>query len=591
MKVLGLSTMGNSAASITVNGKVIAAIEEERLTRIKNDGGFPYKSIESCLNIANFNLAEIDEIAIYWKPWNFIGRVSAVLRGLVTDPKNAKFRVKQSSQAILGVKALDNYPELRGSWLDLFKIKAILISKFGEFSAKIRFYDHHDCHAASIYYLTNFDRAICLTYDGGGESDSTVIYAINNGKFEKLKTIAWPNSLGHFYSSFTGFLGFRMLEGEYKMMGLAPYGNPRFKDIILEKILNKREDGNYHLNTKILNYHAALNGNFSSELVHLFGESRKATDEFNDHHKDIAASVQAAYEEILLHMLSWAKSKKPTYENLCIAGGCGLNVTANGKIVKNNIFNKVLIPPAPHDAGAAIGASFLAESLSGLSRDKLLMPTPYLGKSYQDGEIIKAFEDMGLQPPLRFKEDELIEIISEALTRHEVVAWFQGGSEFGPRALGARSFLADPRDESIREVLNTKIKKRELFRPFAPSCKKEVANDYFELDQESPYMNIVARVRADKQEIIPAVTHTDGTARVHTVDRDVNPLYWKLIDAFEKKTGVGVLLNTSLNIQEPIVENPTQAINCFLRSSVDWLAIGPYLCDSKWRNQVASRPS
>lgn len=578
--------MGNSSSSITVDGKVVAAIEEERLTRIKNDGRFPYESIKMCLDISGLNLKDIDEIAVYWKPWNFMGRVNAVLLGLITDPKNAKFRVKRSIQAVFGINKPDNYPELHGSWLDLFKIRSLLVSEFGKFSAKIRFYDHHDCHAASIYYITDFNKAICLTYDGGGESNSTVIYAINNGKFEKLKEISWPNSLGHYYSSFTGFLGFKMLEGEYKMMGLAPYGEPIFKDIILEKILLKEGDGGYLLNTKILNYHAALNGEFSPELIDLMGEARNHNEEFSDHHRNIAASVQAAYEEILLYMLSWAKSKEPTYENLCIAGGCGLNVTANGKIVKNKIFSKVLIPPAPHDAGASIGACFLAESLSGSPRSALSMPTPYLGKSYKESEIEKIFHDMNLPKPSYFSEDDLIDTVSDALANNNVVSWFQGASEFGPRALGARSFLANPGNDSIREILNNKIKKRELFRPFAPSCKKEVATEYFDLHQDSPYMNIVARVRPDKQKIIPAVTHTDGTARVHTVDRDTNPLFWKLINAFEKKTGIGVLLNTSFNIQEPIVENPSQAIDCFLRSSVDILAIGPYLCDSEWRKKV-----
>lgn len=587
MKILGLSTMGNSSAVITIDGNVVAAIEEERLTRIKNDGGFPHHAIKTCLHIAGLNFSDLDEIAVYWQPWRFMIRGIAVLSGAITDPKNIKFRAKRSVEILGGKKdRADDYPELRGSWIDLFKIKSILKKEHGSFSAAVKYYDHHDCHAASIYHLTNFERAICLTYDGGGESDSTVIYAVENGQLERLKTISWPNSLGHFYSSFTGFLGFRMLEGEYKMMGLAPYGKPKFKDIILKDILQKKPNGEYQLNTRLLNYHAALQGEFSSKLKSLLGEPRKPSDKFTDRHHDIAASAQSAFEEILLHMLAWAQSKKPDFKNLCIAGGCGLNVTANGKIIKNELFNKVLIPPAPHDAGSAIGAAFLAESSSGDLNHKLSMSTPYLGRSYKEDEIISAFKQRGLPLPSKFDEKELLEILSSALSRNEVVAWFQGASEFGPRALGNRSFLADPRDDSIREILNTKIKKRELFRPFAPSCKLEVAKNFFEIDQESPYMNIVANVRMDKRDIIPAVTHIDGTARVHTVDQKTNPLYWKLIDAFEKKTGVGVILNTSFNIQEPIVENPKQAIDCFLRSSVEWLAIGSYLCDVKWRKKV-----
>jgi len=587
MNILGLSTMGASSAAITINGEVVAAIEEERSTRLKNDGGFPHEAIRICLEVAGLRMSDLDEIAIYWQPWRVFGRGKGVLSSLVTNPRSAQFRLKKVFDTFKDSET-QSYPELRGSWMDLFKVKSVLQSEHGPFTASIRYFDHHDCHAASIYYLTNFSRAICLSYDGGGESHSTVLYAVENGRFERLKAIPWPNSLGHFYSAFTGFLGFRMLEGEYKMMGLAPYGEPRFKDVILEKIIRKKSDGEYQLNTRILDYHAALHGVFSPELRNLFGESRDPSGEFSEVHRDIAASVQAAYEEVLYHILEWAKSKRPEYENLCIAGGCGLNVTANGKIVGGGLFSKVLIPPAPHDAGAAVGAAFLANSSNGYPREALSMPHPYLGRAYSDTEIVAAFEEKGFPVPQRYEEEDLLEVIASALARGEVAAWFQGASEFGPRALGNRSFLADPRYDSVREVLNQKIKKRELFRPFAPSCKLEVASDYFEIDQESPYMNIVAEVRDDKRTVIPAVTHVDNTARVHTVDRETNPLYWKLLDAFEQKTGVGVLLNTSFNIQEPIVESPAHAIDCFLRSSVEWLVVGSYVCDSTWRAKVTS---
>ena len=582
--------MGGSAASITIDGRVVAAIEEERLTRIKNDGGFPIQSITACLDIADMKFSELDMVAVYWKPWRIFARGKAVLIDLFADPKSARVRLSRSLEAMRGKRCEDDsYPELRGSWMDLFRLKHILVREYGSFKAVIKYFDHHLCHAASIYYLSDFDRTICLSYDGGGESDSTVIYAIENGCFEQLKTISWPNSLGHFYSGFTGFLGFRMLEGEYKMMGLAPYGTPRFKAEILHKILVKRPRGEYKLNTRIMNYHTALKGEFTSALKEIVGEPRAQDGDFTDLHRDIAASVQAAYEEILLHMVSWAKEERPKYDKLCIAGGCGLNVTANGRIIEKKIYAKVLIPPAPHDAGCAVGAAFLAETQFGNSSEDLCMHHPYLGRAYKNTEIVEAFKERGLPVPELFDEEELIEKIATALTQSQVVAWFQGGSEFGPRALGNRSFLADPRNDSIREIINKKIKKRELFRPFAPSCKIEVANDYFEIEQESPYMNIVAVVRPEKRDVIPAVTHVDETARVHTVDRNVNPLYWNLIDAFHKKTGVGVLLNTSFNIQEPIVESPAQAIDCFLRSSVDCMAIGNYICDSRWRKLAANK--
>lgn len=587
MKILGLATMGASSACIVVDGEVIAAVEEERLTRLKNDGGFPFEAIQMCLDSANITMEDIDQIAVYWKPWRIIDRGIAVVKTFVKNPKNMFYMLKRILQSIFGLYQDSNkYPELRGSWLDLFRIKSKLRKKYGYFSASIRFYDHHDTHAASIFHLSNFEDAICLTYDGGGETASTIVHAFSKGMPERLLEIDWPNSLGHYYSAFTGFLGFRMLEGEYKMMGLAPYGEPVYKDKILENILLKYPNGGYKIDTSVLNYHSALSGIFSDKMEELFGPARHEGDEFNQYHRDLACSVQAAYEEVLLHILSWAKAQKPECDNLCIAGGCALNVTANGKVVSEGLFSNILIPPAPHDAGCAIGAAWLAELEIGTAANKLVMKSPYLGREYSPVDIEKAFGEMGLPVPELFNEEDLIERSAKALASSEILAWFQGGSEFGPRALGNRSFLADPRNDSIREVLNAKIKKRELFRPFAPSCKSEVASDFFIMDHESPYMNIVAAVREDKRNIIPAVTHIDGTARVHTVTQSSNPLYWRLLNAFETKTGVGVLLNTSLNIQEPIVESPNQAISCFLRSSVDWLVIGPYMCGDDWRERV-----
>ena len=579
--------MGASSACIVIDGVVVAAVEEERLTRLKNDGGFPFEAIRMCLDSAEMSMEDLDQIAVYWKPWKIVDRGLAVFKSLIVNPRSVLFMLKRLLQSLFGLyQDRDRYPELRGSWLDLFRIKSKLRDEFGDFSATIRFYDHHDTHAASIFYLSNFDNAICLTYDGGGETSSTIVHAFTKGIPERLLEIGWPNSLGHYYSAFTGFLGFRMLEGEYKMMGLAPYGKPVYKDKILENILLKSSGGKYKLNTSVLNYHSALGGVFSNKLEELFGPARHKDEEFNQRHRDLACSVQAAYEEVLLHILTWAKSRKPEYENLCIAGGCALNVTANGKVVTEGLFTNIVIPPAPHDAGCAIGAAWLSELEIGTPADKLIMQSPYLGRDYSKIDIERAFVEMGLSVPEMFNEDELIERSVAALASSEILAWFQGGSEFGPRALGNRSFLADPRNDSIREVLNSKIKKRELFRPFAPSCKSESAREFFIMDHESPYMNIVATVREDKRNIIPAVTHIDGTARVHTVTQSSNPLYWRLLDAFENKTGVGVLLNTSLNIQEPIVESPTQAISCFLRSSVDWLVIGPYMCGDDWRKRI-----
>jgi len=587
VKILGLTTMGSSSASLVIDGVVVVAIEEERLTRLKNDGGFPYKSIEYCLNAANLNIQDIEIIAVYWQPWRIHGRIYQMLKNALKDPKNIINNFSRGIEAVFGKneKGLNSYPELRGSWIDLFRVKSLIKRKFGSFNANVKYYDHHKCHVSSIYHIADFEDSICLSYDGGGETESTVVYAIENGSFEKIMSVNWPNSLGHFYSAFTGFLGFRMLEGEYKMMGLSPYGTPRFKNIILDNILIKMPNGGYFLDTQILNYHSALKGVFSESIKNILGEPRNPEDAFTSHHEDVAASVQAAYEDILMHILSWVRKQKPNINNLCIAGGCGLNVSANGKIIMNNIFNKVTIPPAPHDAGCSIGAAFLAEK-EVKPDNTLSMPSPYLGASYTNSQIVKAFEKKGLPTPEYYEKKSLMIEVVSVLTNGGVVAWFQGGSEFGPRALGNRSFIADPRFDKIREVINQKIKKRELFRPFAPSCKEEVMGDFFDLTQNSPYMNVVAKVHEDKKLIIPAVTHVDGTARVHTVSKEANPLYWELLDNFESKTGVGVLLNTSFNIQEPIVESPEHAIDCFLRSSVDCLAIGSFICNEDWRKKV-----
>jgi len=580
MRILGLATMGASAAAIVENGHVVAAIEEERLTRLKNDGGFPHRAIDCVLQSAGVTLSDIDAVAVYWQPWRIWGRAAAVAGDMLLHPIRAGARVRRVAQLFsprLAGRGSADYPELRGSWLDLVRIRRLLQRHAGSFQGDVCYIDHHESHAMSVCPISGWDRGLCLSYDGGGEEHSTVVFAWEHGRLRRLKAIRWPNSLGHFYSAMTGFLGFRMLEGEYKMMGLAPYGQPRFKEIMLAQALRRSPAGGYRLNRSLIDYHAALEGRFPAGLVRLLGPARKPTDEFTDHHRDVAASVQAVFEEIMLDVVVWAKQQRPEFDRLCITGGCGLNVTANGRLIRDGLFTSILVPPAPHDAGCAVGAA-VSESLARNPSLTVRMPTPYLGRAYSPAEIIDVFRRRGLTPPEPLGETELVNQTADALARSEVVAWFQGGSEFGPRALGNRSFLADPRHDGIREILNAKIKKRELFRPFAPSCKEEVAETFFEMNQPSPYMNIVARVRADKHAVIPAVTHVDGTARVHTVSRGVNPLYWQLLDAFEKRTGIGVLLNTSFNIQEPIVESPEDAIDCFLRSSVDWLAIGPFLC-------------
>ncbi len=586
MIVLGLATMGTSAAALIRDGEVVAAIEEERLTRIKNDGAFPRHAIAECLRLGGVTLAEVDAVAVYWRRWNLGARIRGTL-GKAASSREARASIARRARASLRGGLSAEAPEAGGRWSDLFRIRRILTEGFGPFGGEVAFYDHHLTHQLYGEAVRGWTDCLSLSYDGGGEADSTVLSLVRGGRRTDLKRIRWPNSLGHFYSAFTGYLGFRMLEGEYKMMGLAPYGEPRLRDALLARALRLEADGGYRLDTALCDYHRALEGDFPEALADLVGPRRGPDEAPSEQHLALAASVQAAFEAAQQHLLSWAKAQCPDVTRLAISGGCALNVTANGRVLQAGLFDEIIAPPAPHDAGCAIGAA-----LAHLAAQGRPMPgnvaSPYLGPAFPDAEIAAAFDRAGLPPPRAADEDALVAGAVGVLTGGGVVAWHQGRTEFGPRALGARSILADPRDDAIRETINAKIKKRELFRPFAPSTTVEAAPDYFELEQASPYMNILASVRPDKRAVIPAVTHVDGTARVHTVSRDANPLYHRLISAFGAATGVPVLLNTSFNIQEPIVNTPAEAIDTFLRSDMDLLAIGGFVCDRDWRNRAGA---
>jgi carbamoyltransferase len=579
--VLGLATMGTSAACLMRDGTLVAAIEEERLSRIKNDGAFPHRAIAECLAAGGITLAEVDAVAVYWRRWRLGTRVRGTL-GKAVRSAEARRAIGRATRRALTGAATPARPEDAGGWSDLFAIRRILERDFGPCRAAIRFHDHHRTHQLYAEALRGWPACLSLSYDGGGEADSTVLSRVENGRRTELRRVKWPNSLGHFYSVFTGYLGFRMLEGEYKMMGLAPYGRPRLRDAILDRLLRLEKGGRYRLDTRLCDYHRALEGDFLPELAEIVGPPRAPEEEPTAAHLDLAASVQAAFEAAQTHLLAWGRAQAPGIDRLVLSGGCALNVTANGRLLQSGLFAEIAVPPAPHDAGCAIGAA-LAEAGQADVR------APYLGPEFSDTEIAEAFRSLGLPAPPPADADALIAAAVATLTAGGVVAWFQGRAEFGPRALGARSILADPRDDRIRETLNAKIKKRELFRPFAPSTTLEAAPDWFELAQASPYMNIVATVRPEKRPAIPAVTHVDGTARVHTVDRDMNPLYHRLITAFGAETGVPVLLNTSFNIQEPIVTTPAQAIATYLRSDMDLMAIGGFLADRAWRSAAEGR--
>ena len=565
---LGLCTMGNSSAALFADDTLIAAVEEERLTRVKNDGAFPIASIKEVLSIAKIQISDVDQVCVYWSRWKLRTRAFASLKKIIKNPKNTLIMLGR----IADVFSKKNEQVIRGNWGDLFKIKKILKDNLGRFTGKISFIDHHLSHQLYAEGIRDWDEYISLSYDGGGEELSTVLSVVKDGKRNILSRHKWPNSLGHFYSTFTGFLGFKMLEGEYKMMGLAPYGEAKYKDLILEKILLLKPLGYYELKTKICDYHAALHDKYSGEMEFLFGPPRKNEETPSKHHIDLAASVQAAFEDALSHVLTQATSNYPSVKKLVISGGCALNVTANGKLLLNKSFDEIIIPPAPHDAGCAIGACLAVLDKINYKSIK----SPYLGRNFSTSEIEVAIDAKGLTSNGPLDNDTLVTITASFLAEKKIIAWFQGCAEFGPRALGNRSYLADPRDDEIRDEINTKIKKRELFRPFAPSVTVEDASRFFSISQDSPFMNMVSEVKSNS---VPAVTHVDNTARIHTVSKESNFLYHKLITEFGKITGVPVLLNTSFNIQEPIVYSPEDALETFIKSDVDALVLGPFIIE------------
>lgn len=573
MILLGLATMGTSAAALVRDGVLVAAVEEERLTRIKNDGAFPLRAIAECLEIAGVTMAEVDAVAVYWRPFALGQRVRGTLGKALASRAAFGSMARRTLGALVARGADEAHPEATGSWADLFRARPILREAFGACPAEIAYYDHHLTHQLYAESVVDWPDCLSLSIDGGGEVDATVLSLVRDGRRQDLKRIRWPNSLGHFYSAFTGYLGFRMLEGEYKMMGLAPYGAPRLKGAILERVLRLEPDGGYRLDTTICDYHRALEGSFPAELTELVGPPRAPDETPSEGHLALAASVQAAFEAAQQNLLRWGKAQAPGIERLAISGGCGLNVTANGRALQAGLFREIIAPPAPHDGGCAVGAALAHLAAKRLPRPEGVA-SPYLGRGYSEDAVAAAFAAAGLTPPDLVTEDDLIAAVVEELAGGGVIAWHQGRTEYGPRALGSRSILADPRHDSIREAINAKIKKRELFRPFAPSTTIEACRDFFEIDQPSPYMNILAAVRAEKRDVIPAVTHVDGTARVHTVSAEANPLYHRLITAFGARTGVPVLLNTSFNIQEPIVNTPAEALATYLASGMDLLAIG-----------------
>ncbi len=592
-KILGISAYyHDSAAALIENGDIIYAIQEERFTRKKHDASFPDHAIDCILKSRNISLKEIDYVVFYDKPFLKFERL------LETYIANAPFGFKSFKTSM-------------PIWLSekLFQKSIILKklkNKFLKFdSNKLLFSEHHFSHAASAFFPSPFEYSLVLTLDGVGEWATTTVSIGKKNKLDIVKEIHFPHSVGLLYSAFTYYIGFKVNSGEYKVMGLAPYGNPIYKKLILEKLIDLKEDGSFRLNQSYFNYTSGLTMT-NKKFSELFGNKvrKPETDMLTQFHMDIASSIQAVIEEIILKMVK-SLSNEYKISNLCLAGGVALNCVANSKILKSGYFKNIWIQPASGDAGGAIGSA-LSVWYKELNKPRKINPKDsmkgsFLGQKYSQKEIEQILNKCGAK--FKILEDKsIIKETVEALIKGNAIGWFQGRMEFGPRALGARSIIADPRSDKMQKKLNLKIKYRESFRPFAPSILREEVVNWFDFDIDSPYMLLVADVKKKfrkemsstekkmfgieklniKRSIIPAVTHIDYSARIQTVHKDTNLKYHKLITEFKNKTGCPSLVNTSFNVRgEPIVNSPEDAFKCFMGTELDNLVIGNCFLEKK----------
>ena len=550
----------DSAAALLKDGHVIAAVEEERFSRKKFDDSFPKMAIEWCLKEAKITPSEIHSVAFYDKP---VLKFERLLDNYITVSPRGLFSF------------LDTVPK----WLHKrLWIKNDITKSLKGFKGDIIFPEHHMSHAAHTFYTSPFDESAILTVDGVGEWTTTSFGYAKNNSIKLTNDIRWPHSLGLFYSAFTYFLGFQVNEGEYKLMGLSAYGKPKYYDLILDNLIDVKKDGSIHLDMSYFAFHydkVMTNDLFAK----LFGISPRKKDEKAEQiHFDIGASAQKVLEDILLKMVNHVYEKFKM-KNLCLGGGVALNGVANYRILKESSFDNIHIPPSPGDGGSAVGcAQYLYHIHHNNQRivekdmGKTIRENVYVGTSYHDEKITEFLDSKKISYE-KLERIELLKKTAQLIADGNIVGWYQGKMEWGPRALGCRSILADPRKAEMKDILNEKIKHRESFRPFAPSILEEYVSEYFEIDRSSPYMLIVVPVK--KPEKIPAVTHVDGTARLQTVNKDANPLYYDLISEFYKITGIPVIINTSMNVMgEPIVNTPEQAYQMIVKTDMDCIAMG-----------------
>lgn len=568
MYILGLNAYhGDSSACIFQDDVLIAAIEEERIRRIKHWAGFPSESIKFCLNECGISIEDVDYITISRDPSaNIYNKITHSLKNLVNF-KALKDRLKNTKKVISIKSELANVFNINEE-----KIKAEIINV-----------EHHRAHMASAFFASPFEESAILSIDGFGDFTSTMIGIGKGTKIEVLDSVIYPHSVGVFYTAFTQYLGFDNYGDEYKVMGLAPYGNPTMTDKIKDVLIFK-DNGLFEINKKFFKHpkegvqmsweegDPRIESIYSDYMIEVFGKPRAKNEDLTQYHKDLAASIQKVTEELIFHILNHLQ-KRTGVKNICIAGGVAQNSVANGKILDNTTFENIYIPPAGHDAGTAIGSAlWLYNHIQGNSRIKP-MTHSYFGSQFGDDEVEEFCKSKGINYK-KYSDEKLYDTVVDCLINAGVIGWFQGRAEFGPRALGHRSIICDPTRDDAKELINAKIKRRELFRPFAPSILKECVSDYFEKVDNVPFMEKVFPFKNDKKEKLKAVVHVDGSGRLQTVDKTIEPKYYALINAFYQQTGTPILLNTSFNENEPIVNTPAEAYACFSRTNMDMLVIG-----------------
>ncbi len=568
MYLLGINAYhGDSSACIYKDNELIAASEEERFRRIKHWAGLPTEAMAFCLREAGISLEEVDYITVSRNP------LAKIEKKIFHTLKN-----------MVSVKAVLN----RGAnSLKINNIKKDIAESLGydpeKIKASIKFIEHHRSHMASAFHISPFEEAAILSIDGMGDFTSTMRGTGKDLKIKVIDSVSYPHSLGILYTTFTQYLGFPHYGDEYKVMGLSPYGQPSLVDKIKNEIIHFKKNGLFELNGKYFRHFKegvnmsweggapTVDPIFTDLFIEKFGPLRKKGEPLSQHHKDLAASVQKVTEDLIFYMAE-DLYQKTGLNNLCITGGVAQNSVANGKLIKNTSFKNLFVPPAGHDAGTATGSAlyFYHHDL-GKPRGNFKVE-PYTGISFKNEDIESILKGRNISFQ-KIEDEELMDQVVEQLLDAGVVGWYQGKAEFGPRALGNRSIIVDPRREDAKALLNAKIKKRESFRPFAPSILKEHVSEYFEQVDDVPFMEKVFDIKAEKHQVIPAVTHVNGTGRLQTVDRTVNPRYHRLIEKFYEKTGVPILLNTSFNENEPIVNTPEHALECFLRTKMDMLVL------------------